>query len=38
MDRQRVTLPYGFTWELLPLTFERARLVVTDGVGIENSW
>ena len=31
-------IPEGYTIELMPLTFGRARIIVTDGIGVTEGW
>lgn len=35
---ERATLPPDWHWEIMPLTFGRARIVATDGACIGNFW
>lgn len=34
----RKVLPDGRIVEIMPLTYDRARIVIGDGSSVENSW
>ncbi len=38
MDPLKKDIRKGWWAEIVPLTYGRARIIVTDGFGVENGW